>query len=166
MIDMSNGMVRAFEKAAGAGCAYELRLRMLADSTKPIQEHSMAFTLENLETPLIAHFRGTGELSEADASTLQVCRRVRNKLLHAELHTVRKRLIEEAGAQIASAGVMSLNLTTQDVKPVTRDDTAPGNLFGWLLESANSGDFAKAEELFRKGEAIVVKLAFGNLANQ
>jgi hypothetical protein len=157
---MSTEMVRAFEKAAGAGCAYELRLRLLADVIPALRESSMAYRLDDLEKPVVEYFKKQGTLSDGDAKALEACRRVRNKLLHGELDAARKRLIEEADAKIVSVSVMRIDLRTEDVRPVTREGTTPGNLFGWLMEAANSGDFDEAEKLFRKGEAIVVALAF------
>src|SRR5437879_236229 len=85
---------RSFRAAGGLAADYELRVRLLADKTPALAQWATAKNLQDVETPLIAHF--SASLTDEEKKLLAIVRVLRNKLLHGEFTTARSKL-EELG---------------------------------------------------------------------
>ena len=162
-----------FKLASGEGAAVELKLRLLADKIPTLQRFAHAQKLEDIENEIAQHFDYA--LSEAEKSTLALCRKLRNKILHCNFSVARERLVD-LGAEPQSAGVRKIDLTgisaneirTKVEQAIVQNQgttvsgapsTQPGSVFGWLLEAGAADDFQKAASAFRNAAAIVDRLA-------
>lgn len=159
-----------FKTAAADGAVVELKLRMLAGKVPALQKYAHKKNLENIEDDLAAHF----SLSAEDQETLQLCRQLRNKILHSDFRAARRKL-NELGAETTPGGVKKVDLPTVTVaaladkirgvqagtEGVTVADASSedGGVLGWFMEAATAGDFQKASSAFKGAAAIVDRLA-------
>jgi hypothetical protein len=159
-----------FKEAAGEGAVIELKLRLLAAKVPALQKFAHAQKLEDVETEIANHFGDA--LSAQDKTTLELCRKLRNKILHSDFRAAREKL-QALGQNPASAGVVKLplpNPTKAEAEklisealagkagiPVT--NTSRDEIAGWLMEAGASGDFQLAVDEFQKAGAIVDRLA-------
>ncbi|MEA1649615.1 hypothetical protein UAJ10_11380 [Nitrospirillum sp. BR 11164] len=112
---------------------------------------------------MIEHFGAV--LSDEDKETLRLCRQLRNKLLHSDFRAARDKL-SELGIASSPGGVVKINLPVVIAAEVAAKieaaeagvegvgvadtlSTDAGSVFGWFLEAAQSGDFAKAGAAFK-----------------
>jgi hypothetical protein len=163
----------AFKAAAAEGAAVELKMRLLAGKIPALQKHAHRIVLEDIEAGLIEHFGAA--LSDEDKETLRLCRQLRNKVLHSDFRAARDKL-SELGIASSSGGVVKIDLPVataaevaakieaakagvEGVRVADTLSTDAGSVFGWFLEAAQSGDFAKAGAAFRSAAKIVDRLA-------
>lgn len=163
----------AFKDAAAEGAAVELKMRLLAGKIPALQKHAHRRNLENIEADLIKHFGAA--LSDQDKETLRLCRQLRNKVLHSDFRAARDKL-GELGVVSSPGGVVKIDLPVvtaaevastieaakagmEGVRVADTPSTDVGSVFGWFLEAAQSGDFAKAAAAFKNAAEIVDRLA-------
>lgn len=163
----------AFKAAAAEGAAVELKMRLLAGKIPALQKDAHRIVLKDVEAGLVEHFGAA--LSDEDKGTLRFCRQLRNKVLHSDFRAARDKL-SELGIASAPGGVVKIDLPVVTVAEVTRKieaakvgtegilvadtlSTDACSVFGWFLESGQSGDFAKANAAFKSAAEIVDKLA-------
>lgn len=91
--------LESFKTAAAEGAVVELKLRLLAGKVPALEKYAHKERLENIEDDLAAHF----SLSTEDRETLQLCRQLRNKILHSDFRAARGKL-NELGVQRLLAG--------------------------------------------------------------
>lgn len=165
-----------YKFAAGEGAVVELKLRLLADKEPSLQRFAHAPRLEDIEKVVEKHFANA--LTDDEKTTLALCRKLRNKILHCNFGVARERL-DDLRAEPQSAGVRKVDLTgikANEIRPKVEQaiagshgtlvsgspTTQPGSVFGWLLEVGAAGDFLKAVSAFRNAAAIVDRLASGS----
>lgn len=163
----------AFKAAAAEGAAVELKMRLVAGKIPALQKHAHRIVLEDIETGLIEHFGAA--LSDQDKETLRLCRQLRNKILHSDFRAARDKL-GELGVVSSPGGVVKIDLPVvtaaevaskieaakagmEGVRVADTLSTDMGSVFGWFLEAAQSGDFAKAAAAFKNAAEIVDRLA-------
>ena len=163
----------AFKAAAAEGAAVELKMRLLAGKIPALQKHAHKIVLKDIETGSIQHFGAA--LSDQDKETLRLCRQLRNKVLHSDFRAARDKL-SELGVVSAPGGVVKIDLPVvtaaevaskieaakagmEGVRVADTLSTDAGSVFGWFLEAAQSGDFAKASAAFKSAAEIVDRLA-------
>lgn len=162
-----------YKVAAAEGALLELKLRLLADKTPPLQQ-SAGQRLQDIEAHVAKEFGAS--LTEADKSTLEVSRQLRNKILHCDFSVAREKL-KMLGVASQDGGVRKINVTNLSGTQVaakltaaranvpgtfeavaTLDTKNHGNVYGWLLEMGNSGDFVHSAQVFKTAAAIVDRL--------
>ena len=114
-------------------------------------------------------------MSDEDKETLRLCRQLRNKVIHSDFRAARDKL-NELGIASSSGGVLKIDLPlvtaaevaakmeaakagVEGVRVADTLSTDAGSVFGWFLEAAQSGDFAKASAAFKSAAEIVDRLA-------
>jgi hypothetical protein len=146
-------------------------MRLLCGIVPSIADISTAHKLEDVEDAIAAHFNTS--LPSDDRSTLQLCRQLRNKILHADFHAARQKLTE-IDRETPSANVRMARLDegreVEHLKEISRaggvsgvpitdtQSTAEGTVFGWLLEFGLAGEFVRAAAAFQKGTTIIERL--------
>lgn len=163
----------AFKSAAAEGAAVELKMRLLAGKIPALQKHAHRIVLKDIEAGLIEHFGAA--LSDEDKETLRLCRQLRNKVLHSDFRAARDKL-SKLGIASSPGGVVKIDLSVvtaaevaakieaakagiEGVRVADTLSTDAGSVFGWFLEAAQSGDFAKASAAFKSAAEIVDRLA-------
>jgi hypothetical protein len=163
----------AFKGAAAEGAVVELKMRLLAGKIPALGKHAHSKELKDIEADLIKHFGAA--LSDEDKETLRLCRQLRNKVLHSDFRAARDKL-SELGIASTSGCVVKIDLPVvtaaevaakieaakagiEGVRVADTLSTDAGSVFGWFLEAAQSGDFAKAGTAFRSAAEIVDRLA-------
>lgn len=173
--------VEQYKAAAAEGAVVELQLRLLADKIPALQQFAHEQILKNVEAAIAKHFGAA--LSDTEKETLRLCRELRNKILHCDFRVARNKL-EELGGKSQHGGVKEIavhgltgaqvaeKLTSAkaDVEGTFQyvadtKTTDPGNVFGWLLEMGNAGDFQQAANAFKGAAAIVDRLLTANTGN-
>jgi hypothetical protein len=167
-----------YQAAAAEGALIELKLRLLVDKVPTLRSFAHSKQLENVESQVVQHF--TSLLTEEDKKGLELCRQLRNKILHCDFRAARNKLIE-LGAEPHSGGVKKVSIlrlsgaqVAQKVadasagmagtfESVAETPTDPGNVFGWLLEMGAAGDFRSAVEAFKKAAETVDRLSASNV---
>lgn len=163
-----------YKAAAAEGALYELHMRLLADKVPQLQQSAYGERLEDVEGLIVVHFASV--LTDDEKRLLTLCRQLRNKILHCDFHSARKKL-EELGVNPQSGNVRTTDISGLFGRQMAEKITgaianAPGSsqyvadlgsragtVFGWLLEAGGAGDFTKAADSFARGAAIVDRLA-------
>ena len=165
--------LQAFKTAAAEGAGVELKMRLLAGKIPALQRHAHKIVLEDIEVGLIEHFEAA--LSDVDKETLRLCRQLRNKVIHSDFRAARDKL-NDLGIVSSSCGVVKIELPVvtaaafaakmeaaklgvEGVRIADTLSTYEGSVFGWFLEAAQAGDFAKASAAFKSAAEIIDKLA-------
>jgi hypothetical protein len=163
-----------YKEAAAEGAIVELRLRILANKVPELRKFAHEQNLKDVETPITQHFAAS--LTEEDKSTLMNCRQLRNKILHCDFRAARKKLndlgvkTQRGNIKKADASGLSAAQLVEQMERVFADDesafeyvsdSAVGadDIFAWLLEVGNAGDFIEATRAFEQAAAIVDRLA-------
>jgi hypothetical protein len=79
-----------YKEAAAEGAIYELRMRLLADKRPELQQAAYGRHLIDVEKLIIKHFDVL--LNDDEESTLELCRVLRNKVLHCDFLAARDKL--------------------------------------------------------------------------
>lgn len=145
----------AFARAAALACVFELKLRLLADSTPNLTRWALEPKLSKVLEPVLQEYGS--KLSESETKLLRECVRLRNKLIHVELSRVTGRLVT-FGEELDRGQVFQLGLDTGEVKKVDATSTKDGRIIGWLLESALSGAFDAGRRLFFDATVVLDRL--------
>jgi hypothetical protein len=162
-----------FKEAAAEGAVVELKLRLLAGKVPALQKYAHQNKLWDIENDLAVHFGDA--LSQTEKETLQLCRQLRNKVLHSDFRAARKKL-NELGVATEIGGVVKIELPVVTIAEPTRkieaakagmegthvadtSSTDEGSVYGWFWEAGCAGDFQKASDAFRRAGAIVDRLA-------
>jgi hypothetical protein len=161
-----------FKAAAGEGAAVELKLRLLAGAIPTLEKYAHAKDLEDVEEKVAEYFGA--HLSSQEKDCLKLCRQLRNKVLHSDFRAARERL-NKLGIATPSAGVKKVDISgpspeelvekmrrltegTEGERVSDTSSTAPGSVYGWLLEAGASGDFEKAVGAFEGAGEIIDRL--------
>jgi hypothetical protein len=165
---------RQYKAAAAEGAIVELKIRLLADKVPQLQQFAHNKTLSNVETLITKHFAAS--LSEEEARTLDLCRVLRNKILHCDFRAAREKL-EQLGITTPRGRVRMTDIqglfgpeTIERIAGVAANrpgtfqnvsDLAfsPGTVLGWLIELGVAGDFTGAADCFVRAAAILDRLA-------
>jgi hypothetical protein len=163
-----------YKRAAGEGALVELRMRMLADKVPELQSVAHDQLLVKVETLICEHFAAT--LTPDEKTTLELCRQLRNKVLHCDFRAARGKL-EQLGTEpqsggakrVALHGLLGTQMAEKLASAGTGDETAfeyvadsrgPGTVFAWLIEAGGAGDFDQAADAFARASEIVNRLAW------
>jgi hypothetical protein len=152
-----------FERAAGAAGVFELRLRLLCDSTPATAKKVLKSNLSEVLSVVIAHFGH--HLSETERARLDACVKMRNKVFHQELSRQHGHLVA-LGEELSKAAVWQANLETGAVSETQQASTADGKIYGWLWVGVQSGAFDKCVELFQEGGDLLRKARDAETAAQ
>lgn len=162
-----------FTQAAAYAALFELRVRLRAGAIPATANQPIDTNLSNVVDAIIASCQG--KLRDPDAEVLKNACRLRNKVLHCEFSSARKRL-DPDGNQSRSGGVTRISGVTPDnVKSILDQINAGGNagqqavaatstkkhkdVFGWLLEAQGAGEFQIASTLFQQAIAMLERLS-------
>lgn len=166
-----------YKAAAAEGAIYELRMRLLADKVPQLQQSAYGERLEGVEGLIVVHFASA--LTDDEKSLLTLCRQLRNKLLHCDFRSARKKL-EELGTNPQRGGVRRTDISGLSGRQMADKIAAAvarvpgssqyvgdlpqgaGTVFGWLFEAGAAGDFNRAVDSFARGAAIVDRLAMNS----
>ena len=165
----------AYKAAAAEGVIMELKLRLLADKVPALQSFVHATTLGEIETKIKNHFDAV--LMGEEKNILTSCRELRNKILHGDFGAARKALTElgnetprggvkkvdlaglSRGEMTEKIGNASAGVPGSYVQVADTEATAPGSVYGWLVEMHTAGDFRQAVDAFKQAAVIVDRLA-------
>lgn len=163
-----------YKAAAAEGAIIELRLRLLADKVPELRKFAHDKRLKDVENLIAQHF--AQGLTDDEKRTLELCRQLRNKILHCDFRAARNKL-EQLGANPQPGQVKKIDIHdlsgTQMREKITKafvgvegtfeyvadSAAAPGSVFGWLMEVGRAGDFNHAVDAFAHAAAIVDRLA-------
>jgi hypothetical protein len=157
-----------FREAVALGADMELRLRMLADKTPPLDAFSTAKDMASVEEAILEHFGD--KISDSERRLLRVARKLRNKLVHGDF-TAAVAKLDELGHPPQPAAMYAFkmpdNLTLQSfleaaekATPFAVDETPnKGHLAAWHMQLSRDGSLAKAAEIFRQGISLIDLLA-------
>jgi hypothetical protein len=163
-----------YKEAAAEGAIIELHMRLLADKVPTLQQFAHDQRLEDVETLIVQHF--VAVLTDDEKRTLELCRQLRNKILHCDFKAARKKL-QQIGAAPGRGDVKKIDISGLSGKEMLQKLTSaagnvagsfeyvadlpagPGSVYGWLIEVGQAGDFVQAVDAFRRGAAIVGRLA-------
>jgi hypothetical protein len=169
-----NTFFAQYNQAAGEGAVLELKLRLLANKVPELEPY-VGERLEEVEEQIVRLFKKV--LLEGEPERLRLCRQLRNKVLHCDFPKARAKL-HEMGVPPVRGGVRRVsisNFSGEGIKQQLLDAASgkPGasqeianlvaaprsDVFGWLLELGNAGDFRRAAEVFSEASGIVDRLA-------
>jgi hypothetical protein len=163
-----------YKDAAAEGAIIELHMRLLADKMPTLRKFAHDQRLEDVETLIVQQFAAV--LSDDEKRTLELCRQLRNKILHCNFKAARKKL-QQIGAEPSRGDVKKVNISGLSGKEMLEKLTSPagnvagsfehvadlpagpGSVYGWLIEIGQAGDFVQAVDAFKRGAAIVDRLA-------
>jgi hypothetical protein len=163
-----------YKAAAAEGAVLELKMRILAYKVPQLRKFAHDQKLQNVENALVQHYGDA--ITEEEKHTLQRCRCLRNKILHCDFPAARG-VLGDLGANISSAKVRQIdvrNLSSQEMREkaeraiageegtfqhVSEAKDSADNIYAWLLETGESGDFDEAVRVFAEAAAIVDRLA-------
>lgn len=149
-------------------------MRLLADKMPTLRKFAHDQRLEDVETLIVQQFAAV--LSDDEKRTLELCRQLRNKILHCNFKAARKKL-QQIGAEPSRGDVKKVNISGLSGKEMLEKLTSaagnvagsfehvadlpagPGSVYGWLIEIGQAGDFVQAVDAFKRGAAIVDRLA-------
>jgi hypothetical protein len=151
----SDNYVDRFGFAVARGGCFELKARLLADKTPSLQKICLSADLSALIEKIAAEYADV--LTEEDAGLLGALPGLRNKLFHLELSRVTGR-IKPLTDSLREAGVVKVNLETGESVNVASTRTAEGRIFGWLVESTESGALTIAADKFLDGVIVLERL--------
>jgi hypothetical protein len=132
---------------------FELRVRLLADLGQEgtaLQRAALGTDL----TPLVEMICDDYEATADDRAYLKAVANIRNKLFHLELSRVTGR-VRPLGEQLKEGGAWMANLTDGSVDQVSKTKTQDGRIFGWMLESVQSGAFDAVVAAVAKATTIL-----------
>lgn len=150
-----------FGRAAEAVAAFELRVRMLADTDSErvkLQRAALSGDLTALIDQLCDEYKAADE----ERAFLAAVAGLRNNLFHLKLSRVTGRVTPLAeqlvDEPLRKGGVWMANLDTGKVGRVSTTSTEDGRIYGWLLESTTSRAFEAVERAAKRGAAILKSL--------
>jgi hypothetical protein len=167
-----------YKAAAAEGAILELRLRLLADKVPELQQYARGqIKLVDVETAVVQHFVSC--ITEEEETTLELCRQLRNTILHCDFWAARDKLEQVgvatqranvkkvdicglSGAQMAAKITDAVANVEGTFEHVADTPSEPGKVFGWLMEAGSAGDFIQAAKVFAHGAAIVDRLALSS----
>lgn len=151
----------------------ELKVRLLANKTREIQDSAYAFKVSDTEDAILKYFSDKKMLTEDESKTIVATRKIRNKVLHCEFDAAVKLIEAASGKPLPGPGVKVIkiaeNATGEDIlksifgdaierKDVKDTTLKEGGLFGWLLDLAQRGGFSAAIEQFKKSLEVIDRL--------
>lgn len=150
----------------------ELKIRLLADKTKAIQESAYAFTVAETEDAVVKYFYDKDMISMAESQLIKTTRKIRNKILHCEFDSAIKHIEKLVGPLPGpsvtmvklpenSSGEGILNAIFEGIsKPrkVSEVSLKEAGLFGWLLDVTQRGGFKAAIEQFQRAISVINRL--------
>ena len=164
-----------FKAASAEAALFELRLRLLAGYVPASAAMPIATKLSVVCDQILETYAQC--LSEAEARHLKEACQIRNKLLHCEFSSNRKKL-NVVTPKFRDGGVTSVQLDTTNPETVSAkvraaiagtgvgqervSDTNTRTLrdvFGWLLESQSAGDFEESIQTLAGAIQVVSRLS-------
>src|SRR5260370_30723653 len=163
-----------YKAAVGEGAVLELKLRVLANQVHELRKYAHAQKLEEVEAAIIAHYGA--RIAKEEAEVLERCRALRNKILHCNFRVARQKLAE-LGTTVQPAGIKTVDVRGLSGKQmrekvermvagvqgtfeyVADSAAAADDIYVWLLEAGEAGDFDEAVRIFAKASAILDRLA-------
>jgi hypothetical protein len=162
-----------YKDAAAEGAIIELNMRLLVDKVPALQKFTHDQRLEDVETLIVQHFAVV--LTDDEKRTLELCRQLRNKILHCDFKARKK--LQQIGAAPSRGDVKKIDISGLSGKEMLQKLTSaagnvagsfeyvadlpagPGSVYGWLIEVGQAGDFVQAVDAFKRSAAIVDRLA-------
>lgn len=156
----SDIFVSQYATAAASAAVFELKARLLADKTDGLEKVAHD-RLEALVDAIVVEY--ALELAQGEADLLHRARRLRNKLLHSDLHDAQD-ILRELTPGFPDGDVHRVDLETGEVAPVAASkSTREGRVFGWLLEMGSNGAFLAAQRIFNEAIAIIERLVLAEV---
>ena len=164
-----------FKSASAEAALFELRMRMLAGKTPQLGNKKIDLKLSEVRIDLVNCY--SAQLSASEILLLEKACAIRNKLLHCEFSSARKKLDEIApkarGGAVSQVDVSGLTgdqmaakfiaLTSgQNVGQVQVSDTPTKflkDVLGWLVECMSENEFVEADSVFTNATAILDRLS-------
>ena len=155
--------------AAGHAALVELKLRLLASRTPGLERAAVKQHLEDVEEKLAAAY--PNYIPDESLDLLKKSRGLRNKLLHADFEHA-KRKLSDLGGGPRDGGVRRIDLgDARDASSIieriaeglagggtpvsSTNSTVEGTIFGWLLETAQSGVLVDSISVFKQVEQFI-----------
>ena len=167
---------RAFDSFAEVGrlaVLQELKVRLLANKTKEIQDSAYAFKVADTEDAVLKYFTDKKMISEDESKLIVGTRRIRNKILHCEFDAAVKLIEDVSGKPLSGPSVRVIKLAEnasgedilksimgEAVEPIEVKNTTlkEGGLFGWLLDLVQRGGFNEAITQFKRSLEVIDRL--------
>ncbi len=142
----SDIFITVYKNVAAVAAEYELRLRLLANCTKELEQYK-SDKLYKLEEKFIAHFSSI--ISNDEKQNLNKYRQLRNKLLHVEFKEMLETLSELKPNQIYESKVRQISFKSnepildqlingiEDAPKISNVSTYDS--FGWLMNCCING---------------------------
>lgn len=162
-MELSEFYITKFRLVASIAAEYELRLRLLANSTKELEKYRFDRLCE-LENKFIAHFKNI--LNQVEQNNLSKYRQVRNKLLHVEFKKMMELMLEIRPNDINKENrVKSGNIDkdkdiweqiSQGMHSATSiDQQNEQDIYGWLCQVSINGALDAVEKSMLEAIQII-----------
>ena len=167
---MSDIAIEGVAEVGKLAVTQELKLRLLANKTKSIENAAYENKVSDTEEAIVNHFQLAGKISSIEIAQLKISRQIRNKILHCEFDKALKLISELTGKKVDSpvvSVIKTTGLSTAEFlsrmkeglsKPITEFKYKEVGLFGWLMQMHGSGGFHEAIGIFKRTNAIIDRL--------
>lgn len=163
-----------FKAASAEAALFELRLRLLAGYTHVSAAMPINANLSVVCDQILTSYALS--LTDNETQHLKRACQIRNKLLHCEFSSNRKKL-NDINPKVRDGGISCVEIDTKspstisshvraaiagaspNQKRVSSTNTRTlQDVFGWLLESQSGGDFDESIQVFAEAMQIVLRL--------
>lgn len=167
-----------FGEVARLAAIQELRIRLLANKTKAIQDSAYEHHVAETNKKIIEHFTQLGHLDQVKSELLTKSQTIRNKILHCKFNTAVKRIEELVGASMQGPPVQVIKVDPNAggeelLKTIfaVQESMATGKpgphqsasqmsdrdvgIFGGLLNCVQTGAMDAAIQIFEKSNALL-----------
>jgi hypothetical protein len=177
----SQPAIDMFGEVARLAGIQELKMRLLANKTKAIQDSAYELHVFETNKKITAHFISLGKLTDENAKLLSKSQTIRNKILHCEFNVAVKKIEELMGARTQGPSVQVIKIdpsaSGEDLlnnifaaqaaiatgKKGPHQSASEMNdrdlgIFGGLISSAQTGAMKMAIEIFQRSNAVLDEL--------
>jgi hypothetical protein len=170
-----------FGEVAKLAAMQELKIRLLANKTKAIEDSAYEHKVAETSNRIVEHFTSTGHLTESDVKLLIKSQGIRNKILHCEFNEAVKRIESLLGTPAPGKSVQVLKFDPkiggldllsklfatqkaiaegtqgehQDASKMSDRDLG---IFGGLINAAHRRALHMAIEIFTQSNALLDRL--------
>lgn len=170
-----------FGEVAKLAAIQELKIRLLANKTKAIEESAYEYHVSETSKKIIEHFKSINSLTVAEADLLTKSQTIRNKILHCEFNEAVKRIEALVGSSAPGPSVQMIKFdpniggsALQDILLAAQNAIATGQpgphrdastlsdnelgIFGGLINCAQRGALEMAYNIFKKSNDVLDRL--------
>lgn len=170
--------IEFFGEVARLAAVQELKLRLLANKTKSIEDSAHAFHVHDTLQTVIGFFKDKKLLNEHDIDHLKKSQKIRNKILHCEFNVAIRHIEELVGEKVPGRSISVFKINSEgsggeileiissaidgissnkNSNASTMKDRDIG-VFGGLLNATQTGAMTIAIEIFEKSNEIIERL--------